>query len=87
VKLKVRHPVILLVQILKVERVAVMMGDDDSEGGWLIPDFLFSGIVEGQKYKLQKDPARYPSMVSLEVMLQGGGKAIKLLHALASHSW
>lgn len=49
-------------------------GDDDSEGGWLILDFLFGGIVEGQKYKLQKDPARYPSMVSLEVMLQGGVK-------------
>jgi len=48
--------------------------DDDSEGGLLIIDFLFSGIIEGQKFKLQKDPDRYPSMVSLDIMLQGGVK-------------
>jgi hypothetical protein len=48
--------------------------DSDDEGGGLLIDFLFSGIIEAQTFKLQKDPERYPSMVSLEVMLQGGVK-------------
>jgi hypothetical protein len=37
-------------------------------------DFLFSSIGQWQGYKLRDDRARYPSMVSLEMMVQGGVK-------------
>lgn len=47
--------------------------DDDSGGGWF-GDFLFGGIVEWQKFKLTEYGERYPSMVSLDVMLQGAIK-------------
>jgi hypothetical protein len=48
-------------------------GSGGGGGAWFI-DFLFSGIAELQSYKLQDDRERYPSMVSLDVMLQGAIK-------------
>jgi hypothetical protein len=46
---------------------------NDGDGGWF-GDFLFGGIVEWQKFKLTEYRDRYPSMVSLDVMLQGAIK-------------
>jgi hypothetical protein len=37
-------------------------------------DFFFTAIPQWQGYKLRDDRARYPSMVSLEMMVQGGVK-------------
>jgi len=37
-------------------------------------DLLFGGIAQWQGHKLRDDRARYPSMVSLDVMLQGAVK-------------
>jgi cellulase/cellobiase CelA1 len=53
-------------------------GDDYSSNGgdgagWF-GDFLFGGIVEWQKFKLTEYRQRYPSMVSVDVMLQGAIK-------------
>lgn len=48
--------------------------DSGSGGGSWVIDLLFSGIVDWQTYKLQDNRERYPSMVSLDVMLQGGIK-------------
>lgn len=47
--------------------------DDDEGGGWAL-DFLFGGIVEWQSFKLNESRERYPSMVSLEIFLQGAIK-------------
>lgn len=50
-------------------------GSSDSDsGGSFFFDLLFSGIADWQIYKLREDRERYPSMVSLDVMLQGGVK-------------
>ncbi|HEU5292271.1 MAG TPA: hypothetical protein VFU05_16600, partial [Cyclobacteriaceae bacterium] len=49
-------------------------GDDSDGGGAFFFDFLFGGIAEWQKFKLQSYRERYPSMVSLDVMMQGGIK-------------
>jgi hypothetical protein len=43
-------------------------------GGAFFIDFLFGGIVDWQSYKLKDDRERYPSMVSLDVMMQGAIK-------------
>ena len=43
-------------------------------GGAIFFDFLFGGIAEWQSFKLRDDRERYPSMVSLDVMLQTGIK-------------
>lgn len=48
-------------------------GGEGSGGGWF-GDFLFGGIVEWQKFKLTEYRERYPSMVSVDVMLQGAVK-------------
>jgi hypothetical protein len=45
-----------------------------SGGGGFFVDFFFGGIVEWQRYKLNDDRTRYPSMVSLDVMMQGAIK-------------
>jgi hypothetical protein len=45
-----------------------------SSGGAFFLDLFFGGIVEAQSFKLRGDRERYPSMVSLDVMLQGGIK-------------
>jgi hypothetical protein len=54
-------------------------GSSDSGGGSsggfsFVSDLLFSGIFQWQGTKLSDDRSRYPSMVSLDVMLQGGVK-------------
>jgi hypothetical protein len=43
-------------------------------GGGFFAEVLFGGIVEWQTFKLQDDRARYPSMVSLDIMVQGAIK-------------
>lgn len=43
-------------------------------GGISVFDFFFNAIPERQSFKLHEDRIRYPSMVSLDVMLQGGVK-------------
>lgn len=48
--------------------------DGDSGGGFFIFDLFFNAIPDWQRYKLQDDRARYPSMVSLEVLMQGAVK-------------
>lgn len=48
--------------------------DDDDESGNVFVNFLFGGIVEWQSFKLRSDRERYPGMVSLDLMLQGGVK-------------
>jgi hypothetical protein len=45
-----------------------------SNGGAVFFNFLFSGIGEWQSFKLRDSRERYPSMVSLDVMLQAGIK-------------
>lgn len=49
---------------------------DGSSGSssFFMVDFLFSGVGQWQGYKLRDDRARYPAMVSLDVMLQGAIK-------------
>jgi len=47
---------------------------DDSGSGLFIFDLFFNAIPDWQRVKLQDDRARYPSMVSLEVYLQGAVK-------------
>lgn len=51
-------------------------GESDSGNGvgGAVFNFLFSGIGEVQSFKLHKDKQLYPSMVSLDVMFQGGVK-------------
>jgi hypothetical protein len=50
-------------------------GSGSSSGsGAVFFNFLFSGIGDWQSYKLHDDRERYPSMVSLDVMLQGAIK-------------
>jgi len=49
----------------------------DSNGnssGAVFFDFLFGGIADWQSFKLRQDRERYPSMVSMDVMLQTGIK-------------
>ncbi|QOI98027.1 MAG: hypothetical protein HRU69_11270 [Flammeovirgaceae bacterium] len=50
-------------------------GDDgDSGGGFFAFDLFFNAIPDWQRFKLQDARARYPSMVSLEVFMQGAVK-------------
>lgn len=44
------------------------------EGGFFVFDFFFEALPQWQSFKLREDRSRYPSMVSLDVMLQGGVK-------------
>lgn len=48
--------------------------DDSGSIGGVFIDFFFGGIVELQSSKLRKDYTRYPSMISLDIMLQGAIK-------------
>lgn len=48
--------------------------DDGDGGGGFFFDFLFGGIAEWQTFKLRSNRENYPSMVSLDLMLQGGVK-------------
>lgn len=48
--------------------------DDDGSGGFFVFDVLFNVIPDWQRFKLQDDRAHYPSMVSMEVLLQGAVK-------------
>lgn len=45
-----------------------------SDGGFFFVELFFNGIGEWQGAKLRNDRARYPSMISLDVMLQGAVK-------------
>ncbi|MCK6617889.1 MAG: hypothetical protein L6Q51_09605 [Cyclobacteriaceae bacterium] len=48
--------------------------DGDSGGGFFVFDLFFNAIPDWQRFKLQDDRSRYPSMVSLEVFMQGAVK-------------
>ncbi len=45
-----------------------------SGGGFFIFDIFFNAVPDWQRFKLKDDRARYPSMVSMEVLLQGAIK-------------
>ena len=46
--------------------------DSDDEFVYILFDIVFDGIPQLQSMKLKEDRSRYPSMVSLDVLLQGG---------------
>src|SRR5688572_5461839 len=48
--------------------------DGDGGGGSIFFNFLFGGIADWQSFKLRDNRERYPSMVSLDLMLQTGIK-------------
>ncbi|MFN3839965.1 MAG: hypothetical protein ACK4RF_04585 [Cyclobacteriaceae bacterium] len=48
--------------------------DGGSGGGFFVFDIFFNAIPDWQRFKLKDDRARYPSMVSLDVLLQGAIK-------------
>lgn len=41
-------------------------------GGWFMFDLFMNTIPQWQGFKLREDRSRYPSMVSLDMMVQGG---------------
>lgn len=49
-------------------------GSSRRGGSFFMVDLLFNGVFQWQGAKLRDDRSRYPSMVSLDVMLQGGVK-------------
>jgi hypothetical protein len=50
-------------------------GNDGGSGvGFFVVDVFFNAVPDWQRFKLKDDRARYPSMVSLEVLLQGAVK-------------
>src|SRR5687767_4134544 len=47
---------------------------DSDGGGGIFLDFLFGNVIQWQGMKLHDDRSRYPSMVSLDIMVQGAVK-------------
>jgi hypothetical protein len=50
------------------------VSSNSSSGGAFFINLLFGGVADWQSFKLRDNRERYPSMVSLDLMLQGGIK-------------